>query len=143
MDPKIFKSYDIRGIYPDEINDNLAYRIAQAYVKVVKPKGKIAVGFDVRDCSKEMKEKVVKELIDAGVDVTENGLSSAEELYFAVGNYKYAGGIQVTASHNPKEYGGMKMVREGAKPLAGESGIYEIRDLIVADKEKVKSDKRG
>lgn len=143
MESKIFKSYDIRGTYPEEINDELAYKIAQAYVKVVKPTGKIAVGFDVRDCSKKMKDKVIEGLNDSGVEVVNIGLSSTEELYFAVGNYQYSGGIQVTASHNPKEYGGMKMVREQAQPLAGESGIYEIRDLIVANKEKVESDKRG
>ena len=143
MNEKIFKSYDIRGIYPDEINDDLAYKIGQAYAKVVKPGGKIAVGYDVRPCSEKMKESLIKGLMNAGIDVVEIGLCSTEMLYFAVGNYKLAGGIQVTASHNTKEWGGMKMVREEAKPLAGESGIYEIRDLIIADKEKVESGKKG
>lgn len=143
INPGIFKAYDIRGVYPTDINDNLAYRIAQAYVQLVEPKGKIAVGFDVRNCSKKMSQKVIKGLTDAGVDVVEIGLSSTEEIYFAVGFYKLAGGIQLTASHNPKEYGGMKMVREEAIPLTGESGIYEIRDLIVSGKEKIKSVKKG
>ncbi len=143
MDPKIFKAYDIRGIYPEEINDDLAYRIAQAYVRLVEPKGKVAVGFDVRACSKKMHKKVIEGLINASVEVIDIGLSSTEEIYFSVGFYHLAGGIHVTASHNPKEWGGMKMTREQVIPLTGESGIYEIRDLIIAGKDKVSSIKKG
>lgn len=143
INEKIFKAYDIRGIYPEEINDDLASRIAQAYVKVVNPKGKVAVGFDVRTCSEKMKEKVIEGLTDAGVDVVDIGLSSTEEIYFSVGFYHLAGGIHVTASHNPKEWGGMKMTREEVIPLTGESGIYEIRDLIIAGKDKVSSTEKG
>lgn len=143
MNNKIFKAYDIRGIYPEEINDDLAYKIAQAYVRLVEPKGKVAVGFDVRACSKKMKEKVIEGLKDGGVDVVDIGMSSTEEIYFSVGFYHLAGGIHVTASHNPKEWGGMKIVREEVIPLTGESGIYEIRDLIMAGKEKVSSTKKG
>jgi phosphomannomutase len=143
INPKIFKSYDIRGIYPEEINEDLAAKITQAYVKIVNPKGKVAVGFDVRDCSQKMSQRVIKSLTAAGVEVVDIGLSSTEEMYFAVGFYKLAGGMQLTASHNPKEYGGIKMVREEAKPITGESGIYQIRDLIIAGKEKMASAKKG
>lgn len=143
IEEKIFKAYDIRGIYPEEINDALASRIAQAYVKVVNPMGKVAVGFDVRACSKKMREKIIEGLINAGVDVVDIGLSSTEEIYFSVGFYHLVGGIHVTASHNPKEWGGMKMTREQVIPLTGEKGIYEMRDLIVAGKDKVSSTKKG
>ena len=143
INPHIFKAYDIRGIYPEEINDDLAYRIAQAYVRLVEPKDKVAVGFDVRACSKKMQVKVIEGLTDAGVEVIDIGLSSTEEIYFSVGFYHLAGGIHVTASHNPKEWGGMKVTREEVIPLTGESGIYEIRDLIIAGKEKAQSGERG
>lgn len=166
MESKIFKSYDIRGVYPTEIDDEAAYRIGQAYVKVVKPKGKpgsetlsnagafrrndkvllpgkVAVGFDVRPCSASMKKSLIEGLRDAGIDVVDIGLCSTEMLYFAVGNYEYAGGVQVTASHNTKEWGGMKLVREEAKPIAGESGLDEMRDLIKAGKEKIQTGKEG
>lgn len=135
MEEKIFKSYDIRGIYPSEINEDLAYKIAQAYVKIIKPDGKVAVGMDVRLSSPQLKKAVIEGLIDAGIEVVDIGLVSTEMYYFAVGFYKYAGGIQVTASHNPAEYGGIKMVRQGAAPVSADSGIYEIRDLIKEGKE--------
>lgn len=143
MDSSIFKAYDIRGTYPDQINEDLIYRIGQAYVKIVKPQGKIAVGFDVRVHSKKLANSLIKGLNDAGFDVVDIGLVSTEMLYFAVGNYGYAGGFQVTASHNPAEYNGLKMVRKDAQPVSSDTGIFEIRDLIKESKEKIDSDIKG
>lgn len=143
MEEKIFKSYDIRGIYPSEINEDLAYKIAQAYVKIVEPKGKVVVGMDVRLSSPPLKKAVIEGLTDAGIDVVDIGLVSTEMYYFAVGYYQYAGGLQVTASHNPAEYNGIKMVRQGPAPVSSDSGIYEIRDLIKEGKEKIESATKG
>jgi len=143
IDASIFKAYDIRGVYPTDLNEELAYRIAQGYVQYVQPKGKVGVGMDVRLCSPKLKEAVIKGLTDAGVDVLDVGLISTDMIYFAVGNYGLAGGIQVTASHNPAEYGGLKMVREKAFPIYGDQGVEQIRDMILADKDKITSDKKG
>jgi phosphomannomutase len=143
INTSIFKSYDIRGIYPTELNEKLAYRIAQAYVQYLKPSGRIAVGMDVRISSPTLKKAVIDGLVDAGVSVLDIGLASTDMYYFAVGNYKLAGGIQVTASHNPAEYGGLKMIQEGAKPLFGEQGINQIRDLILNNQDRIKSKTKG
>lgn len=142
MNTKIFKAYDIRGIYPNELNEEMAYKIGQGYLEFVKPDGKIAVGMDVRISSPKLKESLIRGITEAGVDVVDLGLISTEMLYFAVGNYGYAGGIQVTASHNPAEYNGFKMVREAAYPLYGEAGINQIRDFVLAN-QKIESEKKG
>lgn len=143
MDASIFKAYDIRGIYPDEINEGLIYRIGQAYVKVIRPKGKIVVGYDVRTHSQKLAQSLIYGLIDAGIDVVDIGMVSTEMLYFAVASYGFAGGLQVTASHNPAEFNGLKMVRDKAKPVSSDTGIFKIRDLIVANKEKITSNQKG
>ena len=143
MDDSIFKAYDIRGTYPEQINEDLFYKIGQAYVEFVQPKGKIAVGRDVRLTSEKLQKVLIQGLTDAGIDVIDIGLVTTEMMYFTVGNYKLAGGIQVTASHNPAEYNGLKMVRGDAEPLSGEEGIYAIRDLVKKNETKVESDKKG
>lgn len=134
MDPKIFKAYDIRGIYPNEINDHDGYKIARAYVEVIKPKGPVVVGFDVRIHSKEIAQSVIKGLNDSGRDVIAVGLISTEMMYFAVGSLQAAGGVQVTASHNPARYHGMKLVRHGAEPISGETGLSDIKQGAMAGK---------
>lgn len=143
MDETIFRIYDIRGIYPDQLNEDRVYKIGQAYVKYIQPKGKLAVGRDVRLSSEKLQKILIKSLTDAGIDVVDIGLVSTEMMYFAVGFYKLAGGVQVTASHMPAEYNGLKMVREDVEPLSGEHGIYAIRDLIKENNEKVASEKKG
>lgn len=130
IDTSIFKAYDIRGIYPTQVNDELAYQIGVAYAAVVKPQGEVLVGHDVRIHSEELKLKVIEGLEDSGINVVDVGWMSTDMLYFGVGNYKTAGGIQVTASHNPPEWHGFKMVREDVVPMTLESGIGEIRDYI-------------
>lgn len=133
IDPSIFKAYDIRGIYPDNITPELAYKLGQAYAEFIKPSGEVVVGNDVRLHSEELKKSVAEGLTDSGVDVVDIGLISTDMYYFAVGNYGFAGGIQSSASHNPPEFHGFKMIREKVIPLTFEDGISQIRDLIQKD----------
>src|SRR5260221_3169290 len=142
IDTSIFKAYDIRGIYPTTINENIAYKIAQGYASYVRPYGKIAVGRDVRLHSEDIQKAVLKGLTDAGVDVIDLGVIATDMLYFAVGNYRYAGGIQVTASHNPRQWHGIKMIRENVIPLNMEEGINQIKDFVLQGK-ILKHDKTG
>jgi phosphomannomutase len=134
IDPSIFKAYDIRGIYPDNITPDLAYKLGQAYAEYVKPKGEVVVGNDVRLHSEELKNKVAEGLMDSGINVVDIGLISTDMYYFAVGNYGFAGGIQASASHNPPEFHGFKMIREKVIPITFEEGISQMRDLIIKDK---------
>lgn len=133
IDTSIFKAYDIRGIYPQNITPELAYKLGQAYAAYVKPKGEVVVGNDVRLHSEELKNKVAEGLMDSGVNVVDIGLISTDMYYFAVGNYGFAGGIQASASHNPPEFHGFKMIKEEVKPITFEDGISQMRDLIVKD----------
>ena len=142
IDPSIFKAYDIRGIYPDNITSEIAYKLGQAYAAYVKPQGEVVVGNDVRLHSAELKKKVAEGLMDCGVDVVDIGLISTDMYYFAVGHYGFAGGIQASASHNPPEFHGFKMIREKVIPITFEEGISQMRDLIIADKFE-KSEKKG
>lgn len=142
IDTTIFKAYDIRGVYPTQINAELVYKIAQAYVKFIKPKT-IVVGHDMRLCGEEFSTSIIKALADAGVNVINIGLVSTDQLYFAGATLPVDGGIQITASHNPKEFGGLKLVREKSRPISGDSGIYEIRDLVTSNEWQVTSDTKG
>lgn len=131
VDETIFKAYDIRGIYPGQIDEEIAKKIAKAYAVVIKPKGEVAVGYDVRVHSKDMAKAVREGLMESGVKVVDIGLITTDMIYFAVGNYNLAGGIQVTASHNPAEWHGMKMVGAGVKPLTGDKEIAEIKQVVL------------
>ena len=130
LDPKVFKAYDVRGIYPSELDEEGAYATARAYVEHFGAE-RIAIGRDMRLSSPPMAAAATRGAVDAGAHVSDLGLVGTEMLYFAVGDLKLDGGIAVTASHNPKEYTGMKIVREGALPVGGDSGLAEIRDLAV------------
>ena len=127
LDPKVFKAYDVRGIYPTELDEEGAYAIGRAYVEQFEPR-RIAVGWDMRVSSPGMARAAIEGATDAGADVLELGMIGTEMLYFAVGEFGLDGGLVVTASHNPKEYTGMKIVRRGALPVGGDSGLFEIRD---------------
>jgi phosphomannomutase len=127
LDPKVFKAYDVRGIYSSELDEEGAYAIGRAYVEHFEPK-RIAVGHDMRISSPAMAAATIRGAVDAGALVHDLGLVGTEMVYFAVGDLDLDGGIAVTASHNPKEYTGMKIVRRGALPVGGESGLLEIRD---------------
>ena len=131
LDPAVFKAYDVRGIYPDELDEAGAYAIGRAYVDEFEPR-RIAVGRDMRLSSPAMAAAVMQGAADAGSDVADLGLVGTEMLYFAVGDLGLEGGIAVTASHNPKEYTGMKIVRRGARPVGGDSGLLDIRTRAMA-----------
>jgi len=126
LDPKVFKAYDVRGIYPEELDEEGAYTIGRAYVEEFEPR-RIAVGHDMRLSSPVMTEAVMRGAAESGADVVDLGLVGTEMVYFAVGELGLDGGIAVTASHNPKEYTGMKIVRRGALPVGGDSGLLDIR----------------
>ncbi|OGM76110.1 hypothetical protein A2188_00405 [Candidatus Woesebacteria bacterium RIFOXYA1_FULL_43_9] len=142
VDPSIFKAYDIRGIYPTDIDEKIAYQIGQAYVAVTKPAKEVLVGHDVRIHSQNLKKGLVEGITDAGINVVDVGWMSTDMLYFGVGTYQTAGGVQVTASHNPPEWHGMKTVREGVVPMTLGSGIGEMRDFV-ATNEKLSAPKKG
>jgi phosphomannomutase len=143
----IFKAYDIRGIYPNELNEDTAYKIARAYADILKKELKkdnikVVVGRDMRLSSPSLAEQVIKGFTDQGINVIDVGLVSTPTFYFAVAHYKYDGGIQVSASHNPKEYNGMKIVKAKAYPVSYETGINEIEKKVAENKFSV-SKKKG
>lgn len=141
FDRSIFKAYDIRGTVPDQLNSDIAYSIGNALAAYLKPHT-IAVGRDMRLSSDQMFDALSSGIIDAGVDVVDLGLISTDGLYFAVGKFKYDGGVMITASHNPKEYNGFKICREGALPLSGQQGLDKIMEAIEKDS-VLKSSTRG
>ena len=123
-----FKAYDIRGRLESELNDDIAYRIGRAYGELLKPE-RVVVGGDVRLTSESLKLSLADGLMDAGVQVLDIGLSGTEEVYFATFHLGVDGGIEVTASHNPIDYNGMKLVCRGAKPISGDTGLRDIQLL--------------
>jgi phosphomannomutase len=134
LDPKVFKAYDIRGIYPDDLDEAGAYAVGRAYVEQFEPR-RLAVGHDMRLSSPQMSAAVIRGASDAGAEVLDLGLVGTEMVYFAVGSLGLEGGAMVTASHNPKEYTGMKLVRRGALPVGSESGLLDVRDRAVSEQD--------
>jgi phosphomannomutase/phosphomannomutase/phosphoglucomutase len=124
-----FKAYDIRGRIPDEINEALAYDIGRAYAAFVQPR-RVAVGYDIRLSSPPLAAALKRGIRDCGADVLDIGLWGTEGAYFATFSERLDGGVMVTASHNPPDYNGMKFVREQARPISADTGLYEMRDLI-------------
>ena len=140
---EVFRAYDIRGIYPTDIDEEAYYRIAKAYVYLFKPTTMV-VGMDARLSSPPLKASLIKGFNDAGVDVVDIGEITTDMLYYAVGASDYSGGIVVSASHNPKDYNGMKMVREKAAAISSDTGLFDIRDALKAGKDaEVTSEKKG
>jgi phosphomannomutase len=131
LDPGVFKAYDVRGIYPDQLDEDGAYAIGRAYVEQFEPR-RIAVGRDMRLSGPSMQQAVMTGAAEAGADVLDLGLVGTEMVYFAVGELGLDGGIAVTASHNPKDYTGMKIVRRGALPVGGDSGLLDVRDRAMS-----------
>lgn len=132
IDPTIFKAYDIRGLIGSQLTPAVAYYLGRAFAQVIKPEPKIiGVGRDVRTSGNELFPALARGLRDEGLEVVDLGVISTDMLYFAVGAYGYGGGIAVSASHNPREYNGFKMVREGAQAISGDTGIVQIRDLVI------------
>ena len=131
INPNIFKAYDVRGVYPDEINEETVYRIGRAFVEYLHPTT-VAVGRDMRISSPALAAALIRGLSEQGADVVDLGLTTTDELYFAVGKFNYPAGIMVSASHNPKQYNGLKWCRENAIAISSETGGDEIRDLALA-----------
>lgn len=123
-----FKAYDIRGRVPEDLNEEIAYRIGRAYVEFLQAK-KVVVGHDIRLTSPAMTDALARGIQDGGADVYHIGQCGTEEVYFAAFNQDVDGGICVTASHNPKNYNGMKLVRAGSRPISGDTGLNTIREL--------------
>ena len=136
-----FKAYDIRGRYPDEINEALAFRIGQAYAIALAPKT-IVLGHDIRLSGPKLTQALADGLMTGGVDVVHIGQCGTEEIYFAAAHLAVDGGIIVTASHNPAAYNGMKLVRQGARPISGDTGLKEI-ERLAASAETLTAAKRG
>jgi phosphomannomutase len=126
-----FKAYDLRGRIPTELNTDIAYRVARGYAAFLTPK-RVCVGCDIRLSSAELAASVIRGLVDSGVDVVDIGLCGTEGVYFATFDLGLDGGIMVTASHNPPDYNGMKFVREGSRPISGDTGLKDIRRLAEA-----------
>jgi phosphomannomutase len=131
LDPKVFKAYDVRGIYLTELDEEGGRAIGRAYVEHFEP-ARIAVGRDMRVSAPAMAQATIEGAAAGGADVVDIGLVGTEMLYFAVGELGLDGGIEVTASHNPKDYTGMKIVRRGALPVGGDSGLLDVRDLALS-----------
>ncbi|MDP1766107.1 MAG: phosphomannomutase CpsG [Methylotenera sp.] len=127
-----FKAYDIRGRLGDELNEDIAYRIGRAYASYLKPES-VVIGSDMRHSSEGLKMALANGLIDEGVDVIDIGMTGTEEVYFATFHLKVDGGIEVTASHNPMDYNGMKLVRSGSRPISGDTGLHEIQKMAEAN----------
>ena len=129
INPSIFKAYDVRGLYPQEVNEDAARQIGRGFVAYLQAK-RIAVSRDMRLSSPSMAAAFIEGAREQGADVVDYGMMGTDMLYFAVARDGHDGGVQITASHNPKEYNGIKMVRKEAFPLSGEAGINDIRDMI-------------
>jgi phosphomannomutase len=127
LDPNVFKAYDVRGVYPSEIDEEGAYAIGRGFVEEFEPE-RVAIGRDMRLSGPQMVSALTEGARDGGADVIDIGQIGTEMLYFAVGSLELDGGITCTASHNPKEYTGFKIVRSGAFPVGGDSGLDEVRE---------------
>lgn len=124
-----FKAYDVRGRVPDELNEDLAFKIGQAFVTFLKA-GRVVVGYDIRLSSKDLASALSRGLMTGGAEVLDIGLCGTEEVYYATGALDADGGIMVTASHNPAEYNGMKFVREQSRPISSDTGLVEIQKMV-------------
>ena len=129
---KVFGAYDVRGIYPSQFNDDIAYKVARGLV-VFLGVDQVMVGCDMRLSSPALKASVMRGIRDQGATAIDLGLTTTDELYFAVGKFKAPAGIMITASHNPGNYNGMKLCREEAIPLSDSTGVNAIRDMVIAD----------
>lgn len=132
---KAFGAFDIRGIYPDTINEDIAYRIGR-YLPILFDMKEIVVGYDIRLSSEELANALIKGITESGANVRAAGLIGTEMIYFSVSHYGYDGGVMVTASHNPKEYNGMKFVKKNSRPISETSGLKELAKAILNEPPK-------
>ena len=133
IDPSIFKAYDVRGLYPSELNEETAHAIGRGFAAYLKA-GTVAVSRDMRLSSPSLSAAFIEGVRLQGTNVVDYGMLGTDQLYFAVVNDNLEGGAQITASHNPKQYNGVKMVKSEAMPLSGDAGIGDIRDMIAGDR---------
>ena len=129
-----FKAYDVRGELGVTLDEHISYRIARAFAQILKSQNTaehptIVIGSDIRPSSHSLKLAAIQGITDAGVDVIDLGMTGTEEVYFATSHYNTIGGIEVTASHNPINYNGLKMVRENSRPISADTGLAEVRAL--------------
>src|SRR4030095_7973430 len=132
MNPNIFKAYDVRALYPSEIDERTARQIGRGFVAYLRA-SEIAVSRDMRLSSPSLADAFIAGALEQGANVIDCGLMATDMMYFAVASGHLQGGAQITASHNPPQYNGIKMVREEALPLSGDAGLGEIRDMILND----------
>src|SRR5687768_7917196 len=132
INPSIFKAYDVRGLYPSEVNEEAARQIGGGFVAYLQAK-RIAVSRDMRLSSPSIAAAFIEGARSQGADVVDYGMMATDMMYYAVARDGHDGGAQITASHNPKQYNGVKLVRREAFPLSGDAGIGDIRDMIVND----------
>lgn len=130
INPEIFKAYDIRGIYPEEINEEVVYNIGRALVEYLNSK-KIVIGRDIRNSSDELREALVNGITEGGAEVVDIGIATTPMIYYASGKLEVNAGVIITASHNPAEYNGMKLCLKGAVPIGEGSGMEEIKELAL------------
>jgi phosphomannomutase len=142
LNPSIFKAYDVRGVYPDEINEDAARAIGVGFIAYLQAKT-IAVSRDMRLSSPALAAAFIDGVTSQGANVVDYGMTPTDMLYFAVARDGLEGGVQITASHNPKQYNGMKMVRQEAFPLSGDAGLGDIRDMIAHDRLPPPAARRG
>jgi phosphomannomutase len=150
VNPTIFKSYDVRGVYPSELSDDVAYAIGRCFVPLLgaRPsKGKdrtvVAVGRDMRPSGQKLADAFARGVTDAGADVVDIGMVSTDALYFAVGKFDFDGGVMITASHNPAEYNGMKFTRSQAQAISLDTGLSTIREQLASGELPPKAEKPG
>lgn len=136
-----FKAYDIRGKLGTELNEEIAYKVGRAYGQIYQPKT-VVIGCDVRLTSEALKQATIRGLNDAGVDVLDLGMTGTEEVYFAAFHLDVQGGIEITASHNPMDYNGMKLVRENARPISADTGLKDIQSLAESE-QFIEVEKKG
>jgi phosphomannomutase len=132
VNPAIFKEYDVRGTYPDQLNDEAAYGVASAFVAQMGV-SQVAVGRDMRLSSPAIAAAAIRGIVDQGAEAIDLGLTSSDELYFAVGNYGYQSGVMITASHNPGNYNGLKFCLADAVPVSSQTGLNQMRDLVLSN----------
>ena len=142
VNPDIFKAYDVRGLYPDEINETVARLIGRGFAAYLQTPT-IGMSRDMRVSSPALSSAFIDGVLEQGTDVIDYGMMGTDMLYFAVVRDGLGGGAQITASHNPKQYNGVKMVRAGALPLSGDAGIGDIRDMIANDRLPPAAARRG
>jgi phosphomannomutase len=142
IDPSIFKAYDIRGIYPEQINGDVARQIGAGFVDYLNA-ARIAVGRDIRLSSPEIATGFIRGAASRGCEVVDIGVVGTDMLYYAVARHDYDGGAIITASHNPKEWNGMKLVRRGAFALSGDAGIKEIKEWVLSGRYLEKPEETG